>query len=74
MGERAKRFENGDQIYYVGALWNEMAGDKDLAFEYLEKAYQRREWAMHWMKVDPRLDPLRDDPRYQDLLDRVESR
>jgi len=74
MRERAERFEDADRIYYVAGLWYGLAGDKDKAFEYLEKAYQRREWAMGWLKVDPRLDPLRDDPRFQDLLDRVEPK
>lgn len=46
-------------------------GDKDKAFGWLEKAYDERSESMTWLKVDPVYDPLRTDPRYQDLLRRV---
>jgi len=45
-------------------------GDKGQAFEWLEKAYEERE-GLIIVKVDPQLDPLRDDPRFQDLLLRM---
>jgi eukaryotic-like serine/threonine-protein kinase len=46
-------------------------GDKEQALEYLEKAYQERTAWLMWIKVDPRLDPLRSDPRFADLLRRM---
>jgi DNA-binding winged helix-turn-helix (wHTH) protein/Tfp pilus assembly protein PilF len=46
-------------------------GDRDRAFELLEKAYLERVSAMDLLKVDPRLDGLRQDPRFQDLLRRM---
>jgi serine/threonine protein kinase/TolB-like protein/Tfp pilus assembly protein PilF len=46
-------------------------GQTDDAFECLEKAYESRSEALVWLKVDPRLDGLRTDPRFQDLLARV---
>ena len=46
-------------------------GDKDRAFQLLEKAYQERSSALSWLKVDARLDPLRSDARFQDLIRRV---
>jgi TolB-like protein/thioredoxin-like negative regulator of GroEL len=42
--------------------------DKDAALNYLQKAYQERDWAMFVLKVEPRWDPLRSDPRFQALL------
>jgi Tfp pilus assembly protein PilF len=46
-------------------------GEKDLAFEWLEKAYaERTGWMVH-IKWDPRLATLRSDPRFQDLVRRV---
>ncbi len=44
---------------------------KDQAFEWLEEAYQDRSDWLAWLKVDPRLDSLRSDPRFTDLLGRV---
>ncbi|MEE9293346.1 MAG: tetratricopeptide repeat protein [Phycisphaerae bacterium] len=46
-------------------------GEKDQAFAWLEKGYEKRDIRMHWMKLDPRFDPLRSDPRFQDLLRRM---
>jgi len=44
-------------------------GDKDKAFEWLEKGYDERFLA--YIKTDPAYDPLRSDPRFQDLLRRM---
>jgi tetratricopeptide (TPR) repeat protein len=46
-------------------------GDKDRAFFWLEKAYTQHSNALTWLKVSPIYDPLRSDPRFQDLLRRV---
>ena len=46
-------------------------GEKDQAFEQLEKAYQEHDWLLTALKVGPDWDPLRDDPRFQDLLLRL---
>ncbi|MGD1156313.1 MAG: tetratricopeptide repeat protein [Terriglobia bacterium] len=53
------------------ALIHAGLGDKDRAFEWLERAYQVRDKGMSFLKVDPPLDPLRSDPRFQDLLRRM---
>ncbi|MBZ5516493.1 MAG: protein kinase [Acidobacteriia bacterium] len=46
-------------------------GEKDQAFSYLEKVYQDRSWNINTLQVDPAFDPLRSDPRFQDLLRRM---
>ena len=46
-------------------------GDKDSAFQWLERAYQERDENFIHLKVDPRLDPIRSDSRFQELLRRV---
>jgi len=47
-------------------------GEKDKAFEFLEKAYQERSLDISWhIKADLRIDNLRSDPRFQDLVRRV---
>ncbi len=46
-------------------------GDKDRAFEWLEKAYNMHDKGMVYLKVDPPLDPLRSDPRFMVLLRRM---
>jgi hypothetical protein len=51
---------------YYGQL-----GDKDQAFVWLEKAYEKHDGRMFLLKVDPAMDPLRDDPRYDDLVRRM---
>ena len=46
-------------------------GDKDQAFLWLEKGYEERETPIYFLKVDPIWDPLRTDPRFNDLLRRI---
>ncbi|HJP91645.1 MAG TPA: hypothetical protein VJ875_06795 [Pyrinomonadaceae bacterium] len=46
--------------------------EQQVAFRYLEQLYKRREIWMAYLRVDPRLDPLRNDPRFNDLLRRFE--
>jgi tetratricopeptide (TPR) repeat protein len=46
-------------------------GNKDQAFADLEKTYSQHASAPIALKVDPMYDPLRSDPRFQELLHRV---
>jgi len=46
-------------------------GESDRAFEWLNKAYEQRDYQLTWLKLDPMVDSLRADPRFQDLLRRV---
>jgi TolB-like protein/Tfp pilus assembly protein PilF/predicted Ser/Thr protein kinase len=57
--------------YMVATVYASL-GDKDKAFEYLEKAYQERSSDLpYFLRADLRLDSLRSDPRFQDLLRRM---
>jgi TolB-like protein/Tfp pilus assembly protein PilF len=57
--------------YVLLADYEARFGDRDKAFEYLEKAYQiRSPWLMGVM-IDDNLDNLRSDPRFQDLERRI---
>jgi TolB-like protein/Flp pilus assembly protein TadD len=46
-------------------------GEKDKAFAELEKAFAERDWDLHRLKVDPFMDPLRDEPRFRELLRKI---
>jgi eukaryotic-like serine/threonine-protein kinase len=56
--------------YYIAVIYAGL-GEKDEAFSWLEKAYQDRSWWLVWLKVDPKVDGLRSDPRLPDLMHRV---
>ena len=47
------------------------AGDKQLAFTWLEKSYLARSTILTTLKVNPFYDALRNDPRFLDLEHRV---
>jgi hypothetical protein len=46
-------------------------GEKEQAFAWLNKACEDRIWPLPHLKVDPRFDSLRSDPRFADLVQRV---
>lgn len=53
---------------YFVAMCYVAVGDFDKAFEWFQRAVdERNEW-MVWFAVDPKLDPIRKDPRYQKIL------
>ena len=41
--------------------------ENEVALQYLEKAYHEGDWALVVLAVEPRLDPVRKDPRFQEL-------
>ena len=70
--ELHRMVEAGQRVspYYL-AYPHIALGDEDAAFELLERGLREKVEQMVWLKVDPTLDPLRDDPRHDDLLQRV---
>ncbi|NIM48621.1 MAG: hypothetical protein GTN62_02795, partial [Gemmatimonadales bacterium] len=56
--------------YHVALVYIGL-GDKENAFEWLEKAYVERRSYLVFLKEGPRFDTLRDDPRFTDLLRRM---
>ena len=46
-------------------------GEKDRAFTLLDRAIADRSEDVPLLKIDPRMAPLRDDPRFRELLSRV---
>lgn len=72
--EAERAFAHLQDLYSQGkAVANQIAcgyiglGDKEKAIEYLQKAYQEHTISTA-LKVDPLYDPLRKDPRFQELL------
>ncbi len=43
-------------------------GETDRAFEWLDRASEEEAWSQVDLKLDPRFDPLRSDPRFAALL------
>jgi TolB-like protein len=56
---------------YPSAVVHVGLGDTDKAFDWLEKAYQERGSFPAYLNVYVGLDPVRDDPRFDDLLRRI---
>jgi TolB-like protein/Tfp pilus assembly protein PilF len=46
-------------------------GDKDQAFQWLDRTIQDHAWDINYVKVDPTLDSLRSDPRFADIVKRA---
>jgi hypothetical protein len=46
-------------------------GDRDRAFEWLEKAYESRHSLMIFLRVNPLFDSLHSDPRFASLIERI---
>ncbi len=72
--ERLKRFDESKiRTYFMEACMAAQAGNHDKAFEYLENSYRRREWGMAYLRIEPSLDILHGEPRFDDILRRVDE-
>jgi eukaryotic-like serine/threonine-protein kinase len=74
--EIAKKLGTKKRVYLanystVMAILHARVGDRDQAFEWYEKVYENREPSLLWLKVAPECDSLRSDPRFKDLLRRI---
>jgi TolB-like protein/DNA-binding winged helix-turn-helix (wHTH) protein/Flp pilus assembly protein TadD len=71
LGELKKRQQTG--YIPAGALVHAYLalGDNDEAFSWFERAYEEQSNILIYIKVSPLFDPLRGDPRFQDLVRRV---
>jgi serine/threonine protein kinase/tetratricopeptide (TPR) repeat protein len=46
-------------------------GQRDRAFEWMDKAFQDRRGWLAYLKIEPMLDSIRDDPRFHRMLERM---
>jgi TolB-like protein/DNA-binding winged helix-turn-helix (wHTH) protein/Tfp pilus assembly protein PilF len=65
--ERTSRYVDAGKLMMA----NLGAGEKERALKWLEAGYSERSTELVWLKVDPAFDPLRSDPRFQNLLVKV---
>jgi tetratricopeptide (TPR) repeat protein len=56
--------------YYIAGIYTAL-GEFDAAFTWLERAWEQKDWWLMFLVVEPRLDRLRPDPRYGDLVRRL---
>jgi tetratricopeptide (TPR) repeat protein len=66
-----RELKPGSLEFFLVASCYVALGERDKAFAALDQSYENREPAFAGLKVDPRLDPLRSDPRFQELVQRV---
>lgn len=70
--DKLEKLNQRQPVDPVTMLWAHLGlGDKEEALADLEKAYSQQFAIMITLKVEPAFDPLRSDPRFQDLLRRV---
>jgi tetratricopeptide (TPR) repeat protein len=65
-----RRLEVYVSAYDIAAIHCAL-GETAQALDWLEQAYAERTHRMAFLRVDPRLDPLRGEPRFIALLDRM---
>ena len=68
LGDRVSK--DGLGAYEIALIYAGL-GDKDHAFVWLQEAISHHDRGLLFLKVDPPLDPLRDDPRFDQMLLRV---
>ncbi len=63
--------ELGDSVWYQQAQVSAQWGEPDAALDALDRAYKIGDAGMVTLKVDPLLDPVRNSPRFANLLKRM---
>jgi len=65
--EKSRRYVDSAKL----VIANLGLGDHEQALKWFEKGFSERSTALVWLKVDPVYDPLRSEPRFASLLQRV---
>jgi len=60
----------GSPSFFVAVIYSAL-DEEELAIQWLKNAFEDHDMEMVWLKTEPQLYPLHDDPRFQDLLKRV---
>ena len=73
--EMITRFREISKTQYIpscriAAIYGAL-GERDKAFEELRKAFELRDWELYRLNADPYWRPLRDDPRFKEVLKRL---
>jgi DNA-binding winged helix-turn-helix (wHTH) protein/TolB-like protein/Tfp pilus assembly protein PilF len=71
LNEAKDRLKQRYDTPYFLALAYVVLGERDQAIHWLERCYEERANLLVHLNVDPALDRLRPDPRFQDLLGRI---
>jgi len=66
------RTKQDPQSILEAAVLSAQLGQKEQAFEWLQKAMEERPFGLMFLKVEPAFDNMRSDPRFQDLLRRLD--
>jgi TolB-like protein/Tfp pilus assembly protein PilF len=84
LARSGKKAEAGEMLAYGIKMWNSgyqvgtsvaaiylAFGERDSVFVWLDKAFERREATLPWIRVGSWYDPVRSDPRYVALMRKV---
>ncbi|MCG2462901.1 helix-turn-helix domain-containing protein [Flavobacteriaceae bacterium F89] len=61
---------SGSPAWFIG-LYYCILKDYENAFKWLQKSYVRHDVELTWLREEPLLAPIRNDPRYKDLYEKV---
>jgi TolB-like protein/Tfp pilus assembly protein PilF len=71
----ADRLTEFSRQQHISPFWLALAyvgiGEKEAALDALEKAYEQRDVILVWLGTEPRVDSLRTEPRFIDILRRI---
>jgi hypothetical protein len=67
---QAQRKASYFSAYEIAVLYAGL-GEKDEAFRWLSAAYEERDYQMEGLRTDLRLDSVRSDPRFAELVHKV---
>jgi TolB-like protein/tetratricopeptide (TPR) repeat protein len=70
LGELTSQADTTDVTFFAALICAGL-GDDDGALTWLERAVEKRSGSVRYLKIDPRLSGLRDEPRYLRLMEGV---
>jgi tetratricopeptide (TPR) repeat protein len=68
--EEAIKQYAGSEAFWIALMFADRRQDTQ-AFEWLDRAYRQKDPAIQYIKMTPDLDPLKGDPRYKALIDKM---